>query len=181
MEISKLKPLTYGMLINKKINDLPILNLEKLVKNFKLDNLFISKSYFQTNPEFAYSDPPKGPIPTGFECLFCGSEGPSDHLVSCIRPFEELLVLSNSGTRLYPSFEAGSSYNDVVLKRGQKKIVSSSIKSGRFTDNINLIYRNINNQQCIIRISKNGSINIISASFKNDTLASIIVNKINSG
>jgi hypothetical protein len=182
MEISKLKPLTYGMIINKvpdKRDTISLLNLQQLIKNFKLDNSFISKSYYQTNPELAYSDPPKGPIPAGFECLFCNQVGPRNHLQSCTRPFEDLLVLSESGKELFPNFEIGTSYNDIVLKRGQKKIISSSIKSGRFTDNVNLIYRNINDQQCIIRISKNGSINIISASFGNDTLASIIINKIN--
>ena len=180
MEISKLNPLTYGMLINKSVknNELLVLNLKNLVIGFKLDKLFISKSYFQTNPEFAYTEPQEQ-IPDGFQCLYCNQSGPRYHLSSCIRPFKELLVLSENANDIYPGFIPGSSYNDIVLKRGQKKVISTSIKSGRFTDNVNLIYQSLNGKQCIIRISKNGSINIISASFENDKLYEEIIKKIN--
>ena len=147
IKISDLKPLTYGMIINnidmlKKINkksSFTYLNLENLVSKFKLNGSFISKSYYQTDPEFAYNDPPKGPIPNGFECLYCHQEGPSYHLQSCIQPFDDLLVLAESGIALYPEHIVGESYIDIILKRGQKKIVSSSIRSGKFTNNVVLI------------------------------------------
>ena len=68
--ISDLIPLTYSQLINnidisKQKNvksEYYFLNLEKLVHEFPLDSSFISKSFYQSNPELAFNYPPKGPI-----------------------------------------------------------------------------------------------------------------------
>ena len=108
-KITPLKPLTYSFLLNnidqqKEKNEKSkynFLNLKKLVENFKLDieldsqgipvykslPAFISKSYYQSNPEYAFNDPPKGPIPLFFECIHCEQEGPHFHLKNCIKPF----------------------------------------------------------------------------------------------
>jgi hypothetical protein len=130
-EISDLVPLTYSMLINnidltKQKNtksDYSVLNLENLVNEFQLDTSFISKSYYQSDPEFSYNEPPKGPIDLNFECIYCKKEGPNNHLRNCKRPFNSSLYL----TKDFNNFEEGTPYNLVVTKRGQKKVVSTSI------------------------------------------------------
>ena len=182
-EISDLVPLTYSMLINnidlsKQKNtksEYSFLNLENLVNEFQLDTSFISKSYYQSDPEFSYNEPAKGPIDLNFECIYCKKEGPNNHLRNCKRPFNSSLYL----TKEFNNFEEGTPYNLVVTKRGQKKVVSTSIKSDIFLDSVEIIYSDVNKRECVIRIAKNGSINIISAGFGNKKIINEIINKIN--
>jgi len=186
-EISDIVPLTYSMLINnidilkeKKVkSEYNFLNLETLVNNFQLDKSFISKSYYQSIPEFAYNDPPKGPIDKNFECMFCNQVGPNFHLKNCTRPFESSLYLTSEGANINKNHEEGTPYSLVVVKRGQKKVVSKSIKTDKFSDSVEITYTDINERNTIIRISKNGTINIISAGFGNKKLPNEIVDKIN--
>ena len=124
-EISDLVPLTYSMLINnidinkqKNIkSEYSFLNLEKLVSEFPLDNFFISKSYYQSEPEFSFNEPAKGPIEDHFICFYCRQSGPSNHLKTCKRPFTSSLYLNED----YKSLPEGTPYNMVINKRGQKK------------------------------------------------------------
>jgi hypothetical protein len=186
-ELSELIPLTYSMLINnidiskqKKVkSEYSFLNLENLVLNFPLDKNFISKSYYQSIPEFAFNDPPKGPIDKYFECMFCNQSGPNFHLKTCTRPFESSLYLTSEGTKVYKDHEEGTPYSLIVVKRGQKKVISKSIKTDKFSDSVEVLYSDINERNTIIRISKNGTINIISAGFGNKKLPNEIIDKIN--
>jgi hypothetical protein len=172
--ISALKPLTYSELLNNidslkaknEKSQYNYLDLKKLVENFQLDARFISKSYYQSSPEYAFNDPPKGPIPEYFECIHCEQRGPDSHLNICTKPFESSLYLTEEGTFKYKR-PSGTSYKLLVKKRGQKKIVSTSIKNQRFSDNVELIYENDNQTTTIIKIGKNGVVNIISANFDN--------------
>ena len=135
-QISELVPLTYSMLVNnidihkqKKVkSEYSFLNLEKLAIEFPLDiklnqnvpnytpPAFISKSYYQSNPEFAYNYPPKGPIEKHFECMFCNQVGPDYHLETCPRPFTSSLYLTAEGTKHYTDYEEGTSYSNVTRK-----------------------------------------------------------------
>jgi len=191
MEITPLKFLTYSLLLNnidqskeKNVKSkYTFLNLKKLVENFELDNsspAFIGKSYYQNNPEFSYNYPPKGPIPNYFECVYCEQEGPDFHLANCKRPFDSSLILTESGENKYKR-NAGTSYAILVKKRGQKKIISTSVKNQKFSDNVELVYENENKAQTIIKIGKNGVINIISANFESSKKKMIdkLIQKIN--
>ena len=162
MNISLLKPLTYSMLINnidserttKTKSDYNYINLNELVKNFKLDMDyqppeytpygtlpgFVAKSYYQSKPETGYNWPPKGPIDNYFVCLYCKKKGPDHHSIDCKRPFDSSLVLTQEGTEHYPGRSRGTSYFLIVKKPGQKKVVTKSIKSEKFTDNIEFVY-----------------------------------------
>ena len=185
MEISELKPLTYSIILNKNNDKQTVLNLEKLVTEFKLDikledniphktnaSAFISKSFYQIQnldkpdkTDFSYNYPPKGPIETNFICLYCKKEGPNYHKENCRRPFNSSLVLSRETSR-FPGAEEGTEYELIVKKSGQKKIVSKRARSETFTDNVEIYYENEYTQRCIIRVSRTGTINIISASLK---------------
>ena len=139
-KITSLNLLTYSRLLNnidqlKEKNvksEYNFLNLKKLVQNFKLDieldnygipgyikspprPAFISKSYYQNNPEFAYNNPAKGPIPEFFECIYCEQEGPRYHLEECKKPFESSLYLTEAGEQKFKK-PAGTSYKLIVLK-----------------------------------------------------------------
>jgi hypothetical protein len=196
-----LRPLTYSMLINnidqgnikKKKSEYNYINLNDLVKNFPLDMEynqpdwnpygtlpgFVSKSYYQSLPETGYNLPPKGPIDPFFVCTYCKKSGPEFHSVECKRPFDSSLVLTQEGTNKYPGRVRGTSHILIVKKPGQKKVITSSLKNERFTDNVELIYENKDFSKTVIRISRNGVINIISANYQNDTLPNEIVKKIN--
>ena len=176
----------------KNKSEFNYINLEKLVNNFELDftfdsnwvpygqNGFISKSYFKSPPEESgYSHPPKGPIEEFFECTFCGKSGPGFHSKNCQRPFDTSLVLSDAGAQRYPGREAGTSYLLIAKKSGQTKFVSESLKSGIFYDSVQLIYQYQDHTKATVRISRNGTINIISAKYTNQDLPAIIVEKIN--
>jgi hypothetical protein len=196
--ISPLQPLTYSILLNKNVKKGNVkLNLEELVKNFSLDikwennsvihtsePAFVSKSYFQVQnlenkkDEFSYSFPPKGPIESGFTCIYCEKSGPEYHKESCSRPFTSSLVLSKETPR-FPGAVEGTSYSLIVKKSGQKKIASKRARSQVFTDNIELVYEYIDETRCIIRISKNGSINIVSAKYTDEDLPGLVLFKIN--
>jgi len=195
------KPLTYSMLINnvdylnkkKSKSEFNYINLQDLVRNFPLDleysapvwspygNLpgFISKSYYQSSPESGYNYPPKGPIDPFFICTYCKKTGPEFHSVECKRPFDSSLVLTQEGTGKYPGKSRGTSHIMIVKKPGQKKVISSSLKSERFTDNVEMVYESKDFQKTVVRISRNGVINIISANYSNDSLPGEIVKKIN--
>jgi hypothetical protein len=116
------------MLLNRdKKNKTSVLNLERLVVDFKLDikqngdnyeltdaPAFVSKSYYEiqnldkpNKSGFTYNYPPKGPIPLDFICLFCKNKGPSYHKETCKRPFNSSLVLESEGTR-FPGAEEGT-------------------------------------------------------------------------
>jgi hypothetical protein len=202
-KVTSLKLLTYSRLLNnidqqKEKNEkskYTFLNLKKLVENFILDieldaqgipgytkspslPAFISKSYYQSSPEYAFNDPPKGPIPLYFECIHCDQEGPNFHLKNCIKPFESSLYLAESGEDHYKK-TAGTSYKLIVKKRGQKKVISTSVKNQRFSDNVELMYENENKTHTTIKIGKNGVINIISANFENKSIESDLFKKIN--
>jgi hypothetical protein len=197
--ISPLQQLTYSTLLNKNVKkeNVKLLNLEDLVKNFSLDIKlennkiihtaepgFVSKSYYQVQnleqkkDEFSYSFPPKGPIETGFTCMYCEKSGPDYHKESCSRPFTSSLVLSKETPR-FPGAVEGTSYSLIVKKSGQKKIASKRARSQIFTDNIELVYEYEDETRCIIRISKNGSINIVSAKYTDEDLPNLILFKIN--
>lgn len=186
-DISEFIPLTYSMMINniditkqKKVkSEYSFLNLEKLVQEFKLDSRFISKSYYQSNPEFAYNNPPKGPIDQYFECMFCSQVGTHNHLENCVRPFDSSLYLTEEGTKIYTEHEEGTPYSLIKIKRGQKKVESKSTKTDKFSDSVEITYSDVNGKECIIRISKNGTINIISAGIGNKKLPNEIISKIN--
>ena len=189
-KISSFVPLTYSRILNSTP-----LNLKNLVENFQLDieidaegipgytkspplPAFLSKSYDQTKPEFVYNYPPIGPIPKFFECIICEQEGPHYHDINCTKPFESSLYLTESGVEKY-SKPAGTSYKLVVKKRGQKKVVSLNAKSLRYPNSVILKYENENKTYTNIQISKNGTINIKSANFKNKSLESDLYSKIN--
>ena len=202
--ISKLSFTTYSALINnidlfkeKSVkSEYSFLNVSKLAENFPLDitldseNIpgytnkppgppaFISKSYYQSTPEFAYNYPPKGPIETYFQCVFCEKTGPNYHTVTCKRPFESSLILTQEGESKF-NYTEGTSYKLVVKKRGQRKVVSGSIKSEIFADNLEILFENQNKALTTIRIAKNGSINIISNNWNNVDLPEKIIAKIN--
>ena len=182
-EISDLVPLTYSVLVNnidlaKQKNvksEYSFLNLEKLVYEFPLNNSFISKSYYQSDPEFSYNEPPKGPIENHFECIYCRQSGPDNHLKNCRRPLNSSLYLFED----FKGYQEGTPYNIVINKRGQKKVVSKSMKSDKFLDSVEIIYSDVNKRETVVRIAKNGSINIISAGFGNKKLVDEVINKIN--
>ena len=189
-EIPEISPLDlgfYSMSINpNKKSKITILNLEKLVNDFPLTQVlpgFISKSYFQvqkdeTKVDFSYSFPPKGPIEPGFTCMYCEQNGPNYHTINCYRPFNSSLVLSEEIPR-FPGAVEGTSYDLIVKKRGQKKVASKRARSKIFTDNLELIYEYPDNTKCIIRISKNGSININYAEFNDNVLPGLLIKTIN--
>lgn len=187
MDISELVPLTYSMLINnidsdkqKKVkSEYTFLNLETLVEEFPLDDSFVSKSYYQSKPEYSYCSPPKGPIDQYFDCIYCRQSGPDYHTERCPKPLNSSLYLNEEGARKYTNYEEGTSYSLVVVKRGQKKVVSASKKSDIYYDSVQIKYKDVNDRETIIRISKNGTINIISAGFGNNKLAKEVVSKIN--
>jgi hypothetical protein len=201
MEISPLKPITYSMLINdidrgsskKDKSSFDYIDREKLVNNFNLDltfeppdwapygNLpgFVEKSYYQSSPEIGYCYPPKGPIEKYFVCTYCKKRGPDFHTVNCKRPLESSLVLTQEGTEKYPGRKVGTNFVLIIKKPGQKKVISESLKSELFYDSVQLIYKYADQKKCTIRISRNGTINIISARATDDTLPSLIVKKIN--
>ena len=194
-----LKFLTYSTLINnvdysdtlKKKSSYNYINLEKLVNNFSLDFEysspdwlpygshpgFISKSYYQSTPEIGYNYPPKGPIDKYFICTYCKKIGPEHHSVTCKRPFDSSLVLTEEGTTKYPGRSKGTAYLLIVKKPGQKKIITESIKSEKFTDSVEVVYESETFTKTVIRISRNGVINIISAS--DPGISEKIIKKIN--
>jgi hypothetical protein len=168
------------------------IDLQKLSENFKLDMDysppeyhpygelpgFIGKSYYQSKPEIGYNFPPKGPIEPYFICTYCKNTGPNFHKVNCKRPFTSSLVLTQEGSGKY-SKPFGTSYLLVVKKKGQKKIVTSSIKSERFTDNVEVVYQEPDFSKTVVRIARNGSINVISAKISNKTMIPLLLKKIN--
>ena len=200
---SKLEFTTYSMLVNnidlnkeKNVSSkYNFLNLEQLSERFNLDitlddennpgyindppgpPAFVSKSYYQSKPEFVLNYPPKGPIEPGFVCVYC--EQTKFHLSNCKRPFDSSLVLTSDGESKYSGKTEGTSYKLIVKKKGQRKVVSESIKSEIFSDNLELMYKNPNLAMTTIRIAKNGSINIISASFFNEDISLQVIKKIN--
>jgi len=193
--IGELELLTYSNILNnidknsipKGQSEYSFFDLEQLVKKFKLDitieegityykkPAFISKSYYRSKPEYSYNYP-RIPIPTFFECSHCGQT--KFHSIECLKPFESSLYLLESGSEKY-KYPEGTPYIIAVKKRGQKKIYSSSVKVDRFTDNVQLIYEYPNDNKCTIRIAKNGSINIISASLDDLLLPDLIIDKLN--
>ena len=202
--VSKLNFTTYSALINnidlfkeKSVkSEYSFLNISKLTEKFPLDisldseNIpgyinkspgppaFISKSYYQSTPEFSYNYPPKGPIELFFQCVFCEKTGPKYHEITCKRPFDSSLILTKEGGEKY-DYSEGSSYKLVVKKRGQRKVASSSIKSEIFSDNLELIYENKNKNLTALRVAKNGSINIISNNWDSIDLPEKVLDKIN--
>jgi hypothetical protein len=195
-DISQLKPLQYSMLINKdKANKSTVLDLKKLVEEFRLDiksnyepkqlPAFISKTYYEIQnlnkvdkSDFSYNYPPEGPIETDFMCLYCKKVGPSYHDTYCKRPFKSSLVLDKPSSR-FPGAEKSTPYDLLVKKAGQKKVVSKHIRSEKFTDSVQIKYENVWEQNTEIRISRNGTINIISAAIGDTTLDTFIVSRIN--
>jgi len=205
--VSELVPLTYSMNVNggmnvngnvgnggnvtKKTNEVPLFDLEQLVKRIKLDitfengipyyqrPAFISKSYFRSKTssvsEYAYNYP-EIPIPDYFECSECNQT--KNHQVECLKPFESSLFVTSEGSSKL-NVPEGTPYILAVKKRGQKKIYSPSPKVNRFTDNVQLIYEYPNFNKCTVRISAAGNINIISAAFDDVSLPKLVVSKIN--
>jgi len=189
--------LTYSRIINisSPIQNTNILNLQNLVENFQLDieldnhnvpgyirtpNLpaFVAKSYNQTQPEFVYNYPPIGPIPNYFECVICEHVGPEYHDINCTKPFESSLYLTQDGVEKYKK-PVGTSYKLIVKKKGQKKVVSFDSRSQRYPNTFVLKYENENKTYTNIQISKNGTININSANFKNKSVERDLLKKIN--
>ena len=196
--ISPLIPLTYSMLINKTTSKESVFDLQKLVTDFKVDATFdgngvvvknvpafISKSFYQIQNldkpdklDFSYNFPPKGPIEPDFVCPYCGNSGPRFHTENCRRPFNESLILEKTSSR-FPGAAEGARYEMIVKKSGQKKIVSKRARSQTFPDLVEVVYENENQQQTIIRISRNGTLNIISASADEIDLPELLVYRIN--
>jgi hypothetical protein len=197
--ISDFKPMTYSMLVNgDKTFKETVINLELLATKFKVDMklengvyvktqnpAFVSISYYQIQntkkadkPDFSFNNPPKGPIPEGFICRICDKTGPQFHDQNCSRPFVSSLVLGPTGTTLFPGQTLYTSYESVVKKSGQKKLVSTNLRSETFTDNVEIIYENEYNQGTTIRVSRNGTINIISAQIGDDDLPDLIITRI---
>jgi len=194
--ISQLKPLQYSMLINKdKENKSTVLDLKKLIEEFRLDinsnyepkqlPAFVSKTYYEIQnlnkidkSDFSYNYPPEGPIENDFKCLYCKKVGPDYHDIYCKRPFKSSLVLDNPSSR-FPGAEKSTPYDLLVKKAGQKKVVSKHIRSEKFTDSVQIKYKNTKEQNAEIRISRNGTINIISAAIGDNTLDTFIVSRIN--
>ena len=190
-KISAFVPLTYSRILNGSS-----LDLKNLVQKFQLDidfekedgeigytkspplPAFISKSYDQTKPEFVYNYPPVGPIPKYFECIICEQTSPHYHEINCAKPFESSLYLTEDGSEKYNK-PAGTSYKIAVKKRGQKKVVSLNAKSERYPNSLMLSYENENKTFTNIQVSKNGTINIKSANFKNKSIESDLLKKIN--
>ena len=199
--MSTLEFITFSKLINnidagdtlKKKSDYNYIDLEKLVNAFKLDFEydppdyhpygnrpgFISKKYYQSKPELGYNYPPEGPIPVSFRCTYCKKSGPEYHGITCKRPFESSLVLTENGTKNYPGIEKDTNYLLVVKKTGQKKIVSTNIRSEKFSDSVQLLYENTSLKKTRILISRNGVVNIISAADYSNTLENSLIDKIN--
>ena len=195
-EVSDLVPLTYGKIINSAGNEKRnVFHLKKFVENFKLDvevdadcipgytkdppqPAFISKSLNESKPEFVYNYPPIGPIPNYFECIICEAVGPDCHEVNCSKPFESSLYLTTRGASKLNKQE-GTSYKLIVKKRGQKKVLSTNAKSGSFGNNVILTYENENKTHTVIKVGKNGTINISSGNFKNKSIEKDLVKKIN--
>jgi hypothetical protein len=188
------------MLINAdKSNKTTVINLEPLATQFKVDMrlnkdeyvktqvpAFTSVSYYQIQnmkkldkPDFAFNNPPKGPIPIGFKCKFCENENMSFHDQNCTRPFKTSLILNERGLALFPGKSINAAYETVVKQSGQKKIVSTFPRSETFTDNVEIQYENENEKGTTIRVSRNGTINIISAQIGDNDLPGLIVKRIN--
>jgi hypothetical protein len=181
-----LKFLTYSSLINnieytdflKKKSDYNYINLEKLANEFPLDFEysppdytpygkhpgFISKNYYTSSPELGYNYPPKGPIPAFFVCTYCKKVGMDHHSINCKRPFDSSLVLTENGTSNFPGRAKGTAYLLIAKKPGQKKVITDNIRSEKFSNAVELIYESETFSQTIIRIFRNGVINIGSAS-----------------
>ena len=190
-----LKILTYSMLINnngnpnKKKSDLNYIDLDKLVRDFPLDMQysrpkwepygklpgFISKNYYQSTPETGYNYPPNGPIDEHFICTYCKQSGPNFHSVECKRPFESSLVLNKE----FDGKPRGSSYLSIIKKPGQKKVVTDSLKSEKYTGSVQCMYQYTDFTKARALVAKNGTINIISANWSDNTLPSLVVDKIN--
>jgi len=181
-KISSLVHLTYGRILNNILKKNTVaFDLKKLVENFTVDTIvpgFISKSYDQNVPEFVYNYPPIGPIPEFFECIICEEIGPHSHDINCTRPNESSLYLTEKGSLVYNK-PTGTSYKLLIKKRGQKKVVSTNVKSGRFPGFVILKYENENNTFTTVKIGKNGAINISSGNFVNKRLEPDLVKKIN--
>jgi len=175
VDISNLVPLTYSMLITTDST----FNLKDLATNFPIDNTlpgFVSKSYFTNG--WAYTFPPKGPIPIHFKCLYCKNKGPENHDIHCERPLNSSLILSET-TDQYPGAKVGSAYDMIVVKSGQKKVSSKSSRNEIFYDVLQLFYENEDKTKTTIKVPSNGNINISFASFTNEALPEIIAKKLN--
>jgi hypothetical protein len=200
MNISPLRPLTYSMLINAdKTNKTTAINLELLATQFKVDMqkqgdeyvkthvpAFTSVSYYQIQnmkkldkPDFAFNNPPKGPIKLGFKCKFCEKDGPGFHDQNCTRPFNTSLILNDRGVALFPGKTVNAAFETVVKQSGQKKIISTFPRSETFTDNVDIQYEDSSDKGTTIRVSRNGTIHIISAQIGDDDLPGLIVKRIN--
>lgn len=199
--MSTLEFITFSKLINnidagdtsKKRSNYNYIDLEKLVNAFKLDFEyetpdyipygnrpgFISKSFYQTNPDLGYNYPPKGPIDKYFKCTYCKKIGPDFHGITCKRPFESSLVLTEEGAERYPGINKGTNYLIIIKKTGQKKIITSSLKSEKFSDSVELIYETRDFKKIRVLVSRNGVVNIISGSSDINTLENSLVKKIN--
>ena len=183
-KISDLIPLTYNMLINSidiskrehKTSTYDFLDLDKLVRNFPLDKSFISKSLYLQDK--SYNEPAKGPIDKYFICIKCRQTGPNNHTRECKEPFNSSLFLTEEGAEKY-SLDEGDPYNLVITKRGQKKVESKSTKANKFLNAVTLRYVSADEKNTILRISKNGSIHVLSAGFSNNKLPQEVINKIN--
>jgi hypothetical protein len=119
-----------------------------------------------------------GPIEVDFKCPFCERTGPSFHETNCTRPFESSLVLARETSR-FKGATVGTPYKLLVKKSGQQKIISKRVRSEKFTDNVEIKYENEYQRQAVIRISRNGTINIISASAADTFLPDLIAKRIN--
>jgi hypothetical protein len=156
---------------------------------------FVSKSYYSADKNYAYNFPPVGPIPVNFYCISCGKVGPRYHNEECFRPFETSLYLTDQGVGVYenkiiPSnperysylkavLKPNAPYNTIVKKSGQVKAESSSEKALVFRGSVQLKYQSSQNTECIVRISRNGVINIISANYNDLSLPELIMKRIN--
>ena len=167
LQIENLIPLTYGMLINTKEQ----FGLKNVVETFPItkNTGFVAKSYYSSN--FCYTNPPKGPIPNNFKCVFCKHKNLEYHDINCEKPLDSSLILEKE-TPEYPGVKPGVGYERIVVKSGQKKVASkgSGTRSELVYDTVELRYRYPNDNECIIRVYKNGTINIISAPFEDDDL-----------
>jgi hypothetical protein len=158
------------MHINEKFD------LTKVSEKFQLINGFVSKDYYTSDS--GYTEPPVGPIPTHFRCLYCKKSGNENHDVHCKRPLASSLILMEK-TNEYPSAEIGENYISVVVKRGQKKAASKSARSELFYNSLEVYYEYPDGRTTLVRLPSNGNITVHFAAYNDNDIADTFLATLN--
>ena len=114
------------------------INLYDLARYFPISDTFTRVEYYGKDGSF--NDPPIGPIPEGFCCIFCKQKGPKNHKKNCTNP-----TLSS----LYKSCKKeGKSYAEINNKSA----------TGKFKNNVHIEYTYPTGEKVTFRVYNNGKI-----------------------